>query len=148
MAPETARLAVKQGYTRVFLFAQGLKGWTKMGLPVESAEKIPDIPVDRIPPAGVKAMLNKDSSVVLLDIRDDGHFNQLKFDVPEVLHIPTIDLLDDMETIPPDRKIVLACHQGKLSPKIAPLLKSKGYDVVGFMEGGITAWKEMGLPVI
>ena len=147
MAPETARLAVKQGYTKVFLYAQGLKGWTKKGLPVESVEKIPAIPVDRIPPARVKAMINEDDSILLLDIRDDGQFSELKFDVPVVLHISTIDLLDSMEKIPLDRKIVVACHKGKLGTRIAPFLKSKGYDVVGVMEGGITAWKDVGLPV-
>jgi len=147
MAPETARLAVKQGYTSVYLYAQGLKGWTKKGLPVESAEKIPAILVDKIPPAKVKAMLNDDDSVLLLDIRDDGHFNKMKFAVLEILHIPTIDLLDSMEIIPLDRKIVIGCHKGKLGTKIAPLLKGKGYNIIGVMEGGIIAWKDAGLPI-
>jgi rhodanese-related sulfurtransferase len=147
MAPETARLAVEQGYTEVYLYAQGLKGWKKAGYPITSVEKIPNIPVDRLPAARLKVMLREDESLVILDIRDDNLYGKMKFDLPRVIHISSIDLLDRMESIPNDRRIVLSCHKGKLSPKIAPFLKGKGYDIAGILDGGINAWKDMGFSV-
>ena len=147
MAPETARLAVEQGYTEVYLYSQGLKGWKKAGHPITSVEKIPDIPVEKLSAARLKVMLREDESLVILDIRDDKLYGKMKFDLPGVIHISGIDLLDRMELIPSDKRIVLSCQKGKLSPKIAPFLKGKGYNIAGTLDGGINAWKDIGMSV-
>lgn len=47
----------------------------------------------------------------------------------------------------PDRRIILHCASGGRSALGADLLQQMGYTNVAHLDGGITAWKEEGLPV-
>jgi len=48
----------------------------------------------------------------------------------------------------PDRRIILHCASGGRSALAAVALQELGYTNVAHMDGGITAWKEAGNPVV
>ena len=147
-APKTARLAVEQGYSNVYLYREGLSGWSKKGFATASVDKIPSVKIDLLTPDQVNERITENPSTVLLDLRDDDLYGSLRFRGPDVLHVRMVDLIDRMSSLPRDREIIVACHLGKQGMKAAPYLKSKGYDnVIGVMVGGIMAWQKAGLPV-
>ncbi len=48
----------------------------------------------------------------------------------------------------PDRRIILHCGSGGRSALAAVTLQELGYTNVAHMDGGITAWKDAGNPVV
>ena len=46
-----------------------------------------------------------------------------------------------------NKAVILICHQGTDSPKIATKLRKTGFKEVAILEGGLQAWKKEGLPI-
>ena len=51
------------------------------------------------------------------------------------------------EELSPDGRVIVYCRSGVRAVLAAQTLKTLGYANVANLEGGITAWKEAGLPV-
>ena len=85
--------------------------------------------------------------VVLLDVRtadeyNDGHLpNALNIDVRQDGFVE-----EAKATLPTDKTIAVYCRTGKRSANAAGLLAKEGFKVVNLL-GGITAWKEAGMPI-
>jgi rhodanese-related sulfurtransferase len=47
----------------------------------------------------------------------------------------------------PSRRVIVYCRSGARAALAASTLKTLGYESVANLEGGITAWKETGLPL-
>ena len=47
----------------------------------------------------------------------------------------------------PDARIILTCAAGGRSALAAQTLRNMGYTNVAHLDGGVTAWKEQGLPI-
>ena len=89
----------------------------------------------------------KSPDVVLLDVRtaeefDEGHLtNALNIDVKEEGFVEKAK-----STLPADKTIAVYCRGGKRSANAAAMLAEEGFKVVNLL-GGITAWKDAGMPV-
>ena len=89
----------------------------------------------------------KSPDVVLLDVRtaeefDEGHLtNALNIDVKEEGFVEKAK-----STLPADKTIAVYCRGGKRSANAAAMLAKEGFKVVNLL-GGITAWKNAGMPV-
>jgi hydroxyacylglutathione hydrolase len=57
------------------------------------------------------------------------------------------DLLAQMADVPRDQPLVMQCGSGSRSAIAASLLQANGWTDVANMKGGLTAWREAGLPV-
>ncbi|MDT8376964.1 MAG: rhodanese-like domain-containing protein [Mariprofundaceae bacterium] len=62
--------------------------------------------------------------------------------------IPLQELLRQIAEVPGDRQVYLYCHSGRRSAAAAEILAKAGYSNIENIEGGITAWKEAGYPVV
>ena len=88
-----------------------------------------------------------DPDVVLLDVRtaeefDEGHLqNALNIDVKQDGFVEKAK-----STLPADKTIAVYCRGGKRSANAAGMLAKEGFKVVN-LEGGITAWKDAGMPL-
>ena len=89
----------------------------------------------------------KSPDVVLLDVRTaeefgEGHLsNAFNIDVKEE------DFVEKAKTaLPADKTIAVYCRSGKRSANAAAMLAKEGFKVVNLL-GGITAWKNAGMPV-
>jgi rhodanese-related sulfurtransferase len=138
-----ASMAVKLGYTNVRLYAEGMAGWEKAGLPLERENAIPRV---EIPPLSTSQVLAKLDGVYVLDIRleglyKDGHIKG-SWNIP--IHLVT----SRFQEIPTGKTIVVVDIQG--NPSWMPIgwfLKSKGYSDVMMLKGGMNAWVKEGLPL-
>ena len=89
----------------------------------------------------------KSPDVVLLDVRTaeefgEGHLtNALNIDVKEEGFVEKAK-----STLPDDKTIAVYCRGGKRSANAAAMLAKEGFKVVNLL-GGITAWKNAGMPV-
>ena len=92
-------------------------------------------------PLEVKAMLDKkDSSIMLLDIREQWEFDYCH--IPNSIHIPQLDLVSRMSELQKDYPIIIICHNGRRSLNIGLDLISKGFDNVINLKGGVDQWAD------
>jgi rhodanese-related sulfurtransferase len=146
-APQSARLALKKGYKNIYLYQDGLEGWGKKGFEFSVIEKIPQLEIRNLSPADVKAQIEKDKNILLVDIRDDDLYETIRFKGGEVLHLRMVDLLDKKDSIPMDRNLLIVDQLGKQVIPASSLIKNWGFKVIGSLDGGIMAWQKAGMPV-
>jgi len=85
--------------------------------------------------------------VVVLDVRtaeefDEGHLQDaLNIDVKQEGFVEKAK-----SALPADKTIAVYCRSGRRSANAAAMLSKEGFKVVN-LEGGITAWKEAGMPL-
>lgn len=98
-----------------------------------------------IPPEDLEIKLKSQNTPFLVDIRGNFAFS--------IGHIPnSINILDELftqmieqgNTLPKNKEIVVVCSIGKISPKYATFLQKKGYTAYS-LEGGMNSWKRQGL---
>lgn len=82
----------------------------------------------------------------LIDVRGDGEWNEGH--VPGAHHIFGGHLPKQIDHIPDDRPLFVMCGSGYRSSVAASVLKRAGRTQVANMIGGMTAWRERGLPVV
>lgn len=82
---------------------------------------------------------------VFLDVRSVEHFKAGA--VPQSRNVPAADLNNKLGSLPKDKPIIIVCERGRTSVGIAQTLKSKGFEEVYCLQGGLAAWVEAGLPL-
>ncbi|MGA9365647.1 MAG: rhodanese-like domain-containing protein [Bacteroidota bacterium] len=94
--------------------------------------------------AEVKARLEKDDKLVILDVRTKDEYESQTWHLPGAILIPVHELenrfheLDSLK----GKEIVAYCLGGGRSARASKFLGEKGFRVLN-MVGGITAWNEM-----
>lgn len=87
--------------------------------------------------------LHRDGAI-LLDVRSKAERQGSM--IPGSRHVPLDQLASQMNQLPQGKIIVCQCASGHRSGVAAHQLKAQGYDARS-LTGGITAWKNAGLPV-
>jgi rhodanese-related sulfurtransferase len=96
----------------------------------------------------VKARLDRGDGFAFVDVREDAEF---AIDhAAGARHIGRGVIERDIESLIPDHdaEIVLYCGGGYRSALAAESLGKMGYRNVRSMDGGITAWRAAGLPIV
>lgn len=130
------------GYKNIRLYAEGLTGWKKTGLPLVKDDPMPRPEIPALTPSQLQQL---PGDVFVLDVRlvamyEEGHIKGSR-------NIPTDELSRRFREIPTGKKIVVVHYLG--NPEWMPwgwFLKSKGYTDVMFLKGGMNAWEMDGLP--
>jgi sulfur-carrier protein adenylyltransferase/sulfurtransferase len=102
--------------------------------------------VDEVDPTEVAELL--DDGVALIDVRESEEF--ASGHLPGASHVPRGYLESRIDAAVPDRsqRVVLYCASGQRSALAAHTLRDDlGFEHVESMRGGITLWKDRGLPV-
>lgn len=106
-------------------------------------------PAGSTTPREAFAMVSRDSTIVLLDVRTPAEFAGETGHLRGALLLPVEELegrageLDRAK----DRLIIAYCRSGRRSRTAAALLGRKGFRVLN-LEGGILAWNAEQLPVV
>ncbi|WP_369252664.1 rhodanese-like domain-containing protein [Streptomyces sp. R41] len=100
----------------------------------------------RLSPAGAHARTNE-SDAVLLDVREKSEWQAGH--APAAVHLPLGSLLAgaSLPRAAQGRPVVAICRGGHRSRQAAKALAGRGVDVVD-VRGGMTAWRQAGLPVV
>lgn len=97
-----------------------------------------------VSPATVAEWLDA-AEVVLVDVRETKEYDLEH--IAGALLLPLSTLEADLFPAVNGKPLVLHCAIGKRSAAAARMLLKAGHETVWHMEGGLTAWKEAGLPI-
>ena len=140
-SPKAADIAQDMGYNNLLVYREGLLGWRRAGLPVESLASYPMVDVPLI--SAIE--LFNDGEVWFLDLRPADHYarghikGSVNIDL-EVLH-------EKIYLLPKDRRLVLVDHKGKLTLTSSRFLAARGFRNVVRLDGGINGWVKSDLPL-
>lgn len=87
-----------------------------------------------------------DQEAVLIDVRTTEEVLYEGVPLDQVLYHPMEKIIDRLDHISKDQRIILACPGGIRSTKVANLLNINGYPEVANLDGGFDLWKAKGLP--
>ena len=100
--------------------------------------------IDRAHVVDANALAELDD-VEIIDVRAASEWEGGR--IPGARHIFLGDLLEESDTLPRDRKLVIACQGGSRSSIGASLLRARGFTNVINFTGGFAEWRKAGLPV-
>ena len=78
--------------------------------------------------------------VTWIDTRDSEQFD--KQTILGAIHIEWRQVIERMDEIPTDRKVIVFCNTGSLSAQAAFALRVAGFDNVVVMQSGFLGWLE------
>ncbi len=93
----------------------------------------------------LKNLLGK-PGVLALDVREADEFAYEH--IEGTTNLPQSRLREEMESVSKDKEIYVFCNTGIRSAQSAEILRSNGFPKVHLVEGGLTAWKSAGFPVV
>lgn len=94
--------------------------------------------IPEISPQDLKTRLDKGEAVVLLDVREPEEVEIVH--LPGSVPIPMGDIPGRVHELDPDKEIVVYCHHGIRSMRVAMFLAQRDFDQVKNLAGGIDAW--------
>lgn len=100
-------------------------------------------PITGVDPMQTQELLR--NRALLIDVRDQREWDAGH--APKAKHHPIGALPASMDKLPHDRTIVVVCRSGNRSARATKMLAKAGFDVVN-LEGGMTAWRGAGLPMV
>ena len=96
----------------------------------------PDVP--EVTPVGLKARLDRQDPVVLLDVREPQEYDICR--IPGSLLIPLGDLPKRVVELDSSRDIIVNCKSGVRSAKAVAFLRDAGFTRAWNLTGGILGW--------
>lgn len=87
------------------------------------------------------------NGAVLVDLRDEFLKNGRFYAVPHIISISHKTIKTEFETLPKDKILILADYVGLISKEIAEFLKSKGFELIMVLTGGIIDWERDNMPI-
>jgi sulfite oxidase len=94
--------------------------------------------IERITAATLAERLSDPAPPVVLDVRTEREWREQR--IEGSLNIPLPRLLERLDEIPTNRKVVVQCATGYRSAIAASLLRRQGFEAVADLVGGISAW--------
>jgi phage shock protein E len=92
-----------------------------------------------------KALLAKDSKILLLDVRTPEEYGQAH--LRGALLIPLSDLGKRVQEIPHNRPLLVYCSVGARSASAAGFLAAHGYGEIYQISDGLVGWYKNGFPI-
>jgi len=148
---QAAGAAVELGYTNVYWYRDGLKGWKKAGHEVRV--KLPFLNEkcnSGIDPKSLAKMLALDRDVILVDIRGVPSIKKFGRIDSFTIDYPLFRLNRLMSELPKYKTLILYDIRGKQAPIATRFLKHFIYkpERLRYLKGGIEAWNKAGYPVV
>jgi rhodanese-related sulfurtransferase len=91
-----------------------------------------------IEPAALKVLLECAQPPLVLDVREN--WERAAARLPGTVDIPMMEVPQRLAELPRDRQIVVMCHGGVRSLKVAHFLAQNGFSQLANLTGGIHAW--------
>ncbi|MCI5159699.1 MAG: sulfurtransferase, partial [Candidatus Electrothrix sp. AUS1_2] len=142
---KAAKAALKMGYERIFVYAEGMPVWEEQGMPIYAG---PDyekrVETDKLSPAELNALIrSKTDTFTVVDVRDPEEFN--KGHIPGAINIPSPPFASRSEVLDKDKRIIVYCSGGGRSYNAYRKLMKLGYEDI--RQVLFFDWQEEGLPV-
>jgi rhodanese-related sulfurtransferase len=89
----------------------------------------------------LKARRDRGENPLVLDVREDWELKLAS--IPDVVHVPMNQLPARVAEFSPAVEIVVMCHAGGRSMRVAHFLANQGFTNVAILSGGISAWSQI-----
>jgi rhodanese-related sulfurtransferase len=89
----------------------------------------------------LKARRDRGEKPLVLDVREDWELQLAS--IPDVVHVPMNQLPARVSEFSPAVEIVVMCHAGGRSMRVAHFLANQGFTNVANLSGGISAWSQI-----
>ena len=76
----------------------------------------------------------------IIDVREPYELEICR--VGDAQHIPMRQIPEQLDALPKDKHLMILCHAGGRSRRVTEFLRSRGYNNVSNIAGGIDAWAE------
>jgi glyoxylase-like metal-dependent hydrolase (beta-lactamase superfamily II)/rhodanese-related sulfurtransferase len=119
------------GYDRIIGFFIGLSDWIAKG---EDTGFLPQLSIH-----GLNRVLKKYSNHHVIDVRTDQEWNEGH--IKGAIHLPLPKFINNGISLEKEDHISMICGSGYRSNIAASILKSKGFEHVYSVIGGMNAWK-------
>jgi rhodanese-related sulfurtransferase len=90
--------------------------------------------------------LINDSNPIVLDVREAAEFSTGH--LPNARNIPLSEFDKQIGDLPSGKAVLVCCASGARSGRALSLLRKAGHEQVFNLAGGMTAWRQAGLPVV
>ncbi|HEU5137033.1 MAG TPA: rhodanese-like domain-containing protein [Steroidobacteraceae bacterium] len=97
---------------------------------------IREISVDEL-----KARRDRGENPLVLDVREDWELQLAR--IPDVLHVPMSQIPARLQELRRDGEVIVMCHAGGRSMRVAHYLANQGFTDVANLSGGISAWSQV-----
>jgi rhodanese-related sulfurtransferase len=87
------------------------------------------------------------SGAMIIDLREEIETEIRAFGVERIMYLPHTEFEEKWRSLPLDQPLILADAVGLWSKKYALILRSRGYDNIASLAGGISEWEKDGLPM-
>jgi rhodanese-related sulfurtransferase len=94
--------------------------------------------IAEIAPTALKIRLDSAQPPLVLDVREN--WERAAARLPDTVDIPMNEVPQRLAELPRDREIVVMCHGGVRSLKVAHFLAQNGFSQLANLTGGIDAW--------
>lgn len=98
-------------------------------------------------PQAFAEQLRSNADIILLDVRSPEEMQSGFVDGARNIDFNSGTFESALDSLDHSKKYFVYCKIGKRSGKAKEMMKSKGFQDVTSMEGGLDAWVEAGLPV-
>ncbi len=122
--------------------ALGLSAITLLLFSAPACSTVPDT-LQHVDAQQAKKIIDKDTSIVVLDVRTPQEFNSPTGYLPRAINIPVQELesrlkeLDKYRT----RQLLVYCRSGNRSMRASEILQKQGFKLM-HLDGGILKWNE------
>ncbi len=99
----------------------------------------------QLSPQDVVDKINRENAVVV-DVRLAQEFAQGH--IANAINVPLSTLLEQKQKIDKAKPVIVVCNRGKSSQEAAIQLHKNGFTQVSNLNGGLTAWREVGFPLV
>lgn len=103
--------------------------------------------VKDVTPSTALSMIRK--GALLVDVRETREIDSKAFDVSgqNFMSVPMSRFQSQINEIPTNRKVIVACNSGSRSAMASRMLVNKGHKNVHNLQNGIIRWEREGLPI-
>lgn len=94
--------------------------------------------IREIAPGDLRSKLDRGEQFVLLDVREPEEVAIVR--LPGAVHIPMGEVPGRLHELDPDKELIVYCHHGVRSLRVAQFLAQHDFAKVVNLAGGIDAW--------
>lgn len=88
----------------------------------------------------LRALRDRGESPLVLDVREEWELQLAR--IPDVVHVPMSQVPARLGEFDREALIVVMCHAGGRSLRVAHFLSNQGFTNVANLTGGIQSWSE------
>jgi rhodanese-related sulfurtransferase len=88
----------------------------------------------------LKARRDRGDKPLVIDVREQWELQLAS--IPDVVHVPMSEVPARLSEFSQDAEIIVMCHAGGRSMRVAQYLSHQGFSNVANLAGGISAWSQ------